>query len=181
MSSPVKTAYNFAVTLESSLHWRRNGSKWNIWNSHAKTCLRCFWNAFWWHSENVYFDVTLESSLHQRRHGSKWYISKMIDLSAAFDMVDHDLLLGKLQLFGLAESLLSCHGSEVISLWMAASHLHWSLTVCPRGPFWLPYYASCSQITYLIWCINIKQSAVKTVWQLCCDIWVKSSPAKIWP
>ena len=31
----------------------------------------------------------------------------MIDLSAAFDMVDHDLLLGKLELFGLTEGTLS--------------------------------------------------------------------------
>ena len=35
----------------------------------------------------------------------------MIDLSAAFDMVDHNLLLGKLELFGLTESTLSWFGS----------------------------------------------------------------------
>ena len=61
----------------------------------------------------------------------------MIDLSAAFDMVDHTLLLEKLHLFGL-ELLtgwkLTCQEDSKVCLLMAVCLLQSTLSlVCHRG------------------------------------------------
>jgi hypothetical protein len=78
----------------------------------------------------------------------------MVDLSAAFDMVDHKLLLEKLELFGLDENALQWVSSYLsqrcLSVWMAA-YLHHCLLIveCHRVLSLALSSMCCSPVTSL--------------------------------
>ena len=86
----------------------------------------------------------------------------MVDLSAAFDMVDHTILLDKLRIYGLTEaalqwmtSYLDGRSQSVYIDGCLSPALKIEYGVPPRALFWVHYFTFCSEMMFPTWFIDM--------------------------
>ena len=181
------------MIFHSSLCQRRQGYLCNIWyrvknvftcKNRAKLFLKCFLMKFWkclhkWRQCNN-FDVTFESSLHQRRQGYLcdiwWRVTNLFTCTTRAKLFLKCFLM---KFWKCLHKWRQCNNYDVTFESSLHQRRQVFFALFDTGlNIYSPARIGLSCFWKLFDEILKMSSQVKTVWQLWCDIWVKSSPAK---